>query len=224
VSYEDQTKEELQEELRERDLKVSGTKDELIERIEEDDESGDEFEGQTKEELQEELRERDLKVSGTKDELIERLEEHESSEEDGDEDAGADDEGEDDGADDDGADDDGEDEGSEDGEEPQRERDERAEDRRGDPSERRGLTARDALRSAARQLQELGGRQVDGVAGFERIDGGWRVLLEVVEVSRVPSSTDILGAYEVMVDDDGELVGYERIRRYVRSQAGGDEE
>jgi post-segregation antitoxin (ccd killing protein) len=210
VSYEDQTKEELQEELRERDLKVSGTKDELIERIEEDDESGDEFEGQTKEELQEELRERDLKVSGTKDELIERLEEHESSEEDGDEDAGADDDGEDD--------------GSEDGEEPPRGRDERAGDRRGDRSERRGLTARDALRSATRQLQELGGREVDGVAGFERIDGGWRLLLEVVEVSRVPSSTDILGAYEVMVDDDGELVGYERIRRYVRSQAGGDEE
>jgi hypothetical protein len=215
VSYEDQTKEELQEELRERDLKVSGTKDELIDRLEEDDESSDEFEDQTKEELQEELRERDLKVSGTKDELIERLEEDDSSEEDGDEDG----EGEDDGADDD-----GEDDGSEDGEEPPRGRDERAGDRRGDRSERRGLTARDALRSATRQLQELGGREVDGVAGFERIDGGWRLLLEVVEVSRVPSSTDILGAYEVMVDDDGELVGYERIRRYVRSQAGGDEE
>jgi hypothetical protein len=41
VSYEDQTKEELQEELRERDLKVSGTKDELVERLEEDDASGD---------------------------------------------------------------------------------------------------------------------------------------------------------------------------------------
>jgi hypothetical protein len=61
------------------------------------------------------------------------------------------------------------------------------------------------------------------VLGFERNeDDGWHVTVEVVELSRIPSTTDILGAYAVTVDRDGELVGYRRTRRYHRNQA--DEE
>ncbi|HWB70799.1 MAG TPA: gas vesicle protein GvpO [Egibacteraceae bacterium] len=78
----------------------------------------------------------------------------------------------------------------------------------------------DLARRAARQLAELTGRPVDGVSGFSRTDHGWRVTLEVVEVSRVPSATDVLGCYEVVVDEDGDLVAYERTRRYLRAQAG----
>lgn len=160
------------------------------------------YEDQTKDELQDELRERDLQVSGTKDELIERLEEDDAASEDGSD--GQDDEA-----------------GGDPDEQRSQDGDGGGDDR---SSQRRGLKPRDAVRSAARELRELGGREVDGVAGFERFDGGWRVLLEVVEVARVPSSTDVLGAYEVTIDDDGELVGYERIRRFVRGQAGGDDE
>ena len=39
MAYEDLNKEELQDELRERELPVSGTKDELIARLEEDDDA-----------------------------------------------------------------------------------------------------------------------------------------------------------------------------------------
>lgn len=55
------------------------------------------------------------------------------------------------------------------------------------------------------------------------MDGGWRVLVEVIEVSRVPASTDVLGAYEVTVDEEGELVRFERLRRYVRAHTGEDD-
>ena len=53
---------------------------------------------------------------------------------------------------------------------------------------------------------------------------GCKVTVELVELSRVPNSTDVLGCYVVTLDDDGELVGYERVRRYQRSQTGGEEQ
>lgn len=133
---------------------------------------------QTKDELQQELEERELPKSGTKDELIERLERDDA-------DGGG----------------------------------------RGDASSnggRRRLRPAQAAARAAEQLGLLRGRPVDGVSGFERTEDGWRVLVEIVEVARVPASTDVLGAYEVTLDADGELVSYERLRRYGRTQTGED--
>ena len=43
--------------------------------------------------------------------------------------------------------------------------------------------------------------------------------LEVVELSRIPTSTDVLASYELTLDGDGKLVRYQRGRRYYRSQA-----
>jgi hypothetical protein len=79
-------------------------------------------------------------------------------------------------------------------------------------------------RSARAQLAELTGRSAESVLGLQKDDeNGWKVMVEVVELSRVPNSTDLLGCYVVTLDEDGELVGYERVRRYQRGQAGGNE-
>ena len=78
-------------------------------------------------------------------------------------------------------------------------------------------------RTAVGQLAELTGRRIDGMAGMEPVDGGWRILVDVVEVARVPPSTDVIGTYEVDADADGDLLRYERIARYVRGQARGEE-
>ena len=86
-----------------------------------------------------------------------------------------------------------------------------------------GLTGRQAVREAREQLFELIGRPVEQVLAIERDDDGdWQVLVQVVELERIPNSTDVLGAYRVNLDEDGEVVGYRRIRRYVRSQADED--
>jgi len=37
-------------------------------------------------------------------------------------------------------------------------------------------------------------------------------------VRRVPESTDVLASYAVELDDQGDLVAYERMRRYYRAQ------
>ncbi len=78
-------------------------------------------------------------------------------------------------------------------------------------------------RSAKEQLAELTGRKPEGVLGIERNDDdGWHVTLELLELERVPNSTDLLGCYLVSLDDSGELVEYRRLRRYSRGQADED--
>jgi gas vesicle protein GvpO len=77
----------------------------------------------------------------------------------------------------------------------------------------------EAIVSTARdQLERLLEREVESVSGFERSDGRWCVTLEVVEVRRIPESTDVLGSYEVVLDEGQNLVSFGQTRRYRRSQ------
>jgi hypothetical protein len=89
---------------------------------------------------------------------------------------------------------------------------------------RSDISPADLARAARSQLAELTGRVPESVLGLRKDDDGWKVMVEVVELSRVPNSTDLLGCYLATLDDDGELLGYERVRRYQRGQAGGDEQ
>ena len=84
-----------------------------------------------------------------------------------------------------------------------------------DPSE-----ARRVVETAREQLAALLGKEADSVSGLDRNGDGWVVTLEVVEVARIPESTDVLASYEVELDGDRNLVRYARRRRYYRSQAG----
>src|SRR5438067_1219620 len=87
----------------------------------------------------------------------------------------------------------------------------------------RGLSAREAVEQVRADFPALLGRPIESVLGVERAeDNGWQVTVQVVELSRVPRTTDVLGAYAVTIDDDGELQQYRRRRRYVRSQADED--
>jgi Gas vesicle synthesis protein GvpO len=71
------------------------------------------------------------------------------------------------------------------------------------------------------QLGELTGHDVEGVISVERNDDGWQVGVEVVESHRIPDSADILGTYEVGLDEDAELISYRRTERYSRGQTVG---
>lgn len=69
---------------------------------------------------------------------------------------------------------------------------------------------------AIQQLVQLTGKEAEGVVGLERTEDGWSVQVEVLELRRVPSTTDVLATYEVSLDEQGELEGYQRRARYVR--------
>jgi hypothetical protein len=79
--------------------------------------------------------------------------------------------------------------------------------------------ARRVVASAREALAALLGKEPDSVSGLDRNGDGWLVTLEVVELPRVPESTDVLASYDVELDGDRKLVRYQRGRRYRRSQA-----
>ena len=74
--------------------------------------------------------------------------------------------------------------------------------------------------SARELVLDLTGRTAESVTGLERTDDGWRVDVEVLELERIPSTTDVLATYEVTLDEDGELQGYRRVHRYLRGSPG----
>jgi hypothetical protein len=68
-------------------------------------------------------------------------------------------------------------------------------------------------------LRSVRGVEAESVSGIGRTPNGWKVMLEVVELRRIPESTDVLASYEVELDGDGRYLGFSRGRRYSRSQA-----
>jgi hypothetical protein len=76
------------------------------------------------------------------------------------------------------------------------------------------------LAQQARQaLAEITGLEAEGVTSLERVDDGtWKVTVELLELERVPPTDDVLGRYEARLDENGDLLGYERVERYTRSQ------
>ena len=84
--------------------------------------------------------------------------------------------------------------------------------------------ARQAIDRAREQFEDLLGRDVEQVSSLERTHDGWVLALEVVELQRVPETTDVLASYEMELDDDLNLRRYQQVRRYHRGRTNeGDE-
>jgi hypothetical protein len=54
--------------------------------------------------------------------------------------------------------------------------------------------------------------KVSGVTSVARTEEGWQITLELIERVAVPDTMDLLGVYEVRLDHEGGMLGYERTR------------
>lgn len=81
------------------------------------------------------------------------------------------------------------------------------------------VSATRAVERAREQLALLTGKGADSVSGLERSDEGWHMTVEMVELERIPPSTSVLATYEADLDPEGNLLEYQRARRYYRNQA-----
>ena len=89
------------------------------------------------------------------------------------------------------------------------------------PEERDGApSVGEVLRTGRDAFASIFGREPESVSGVEKVDGGWRLAVEVTELERIPQSTSVMASYEVRLSDQGDLEGYRRTRRYYRNQAG----
>ncbi|MEU3725415.1 gas vesicle protein [Streptomyces sp. NPDC031705] len=81
---------------------------------------------------------------------------------------------------------------------------------------RRVTGAAAAMRLASEQLSELLGRVPESVSSLRPTEEGWEAQVEVLELERIPDTTSVLASYKVTIDEEGELISYERTRRYSR--------
>ena len=76
------------------------------------------------------------------------------------------------------------------------------------------LTMMQVVESSLRQLSMLK-MKVSAITAVARSDDGWRVTAEMLERRGVPDTSDLLGVYELQLDEAGNVLRYERthIRR-----------
>jgi len=80
--------------------------------------------------------------------------------------------------------------------------------------------AEEAASRAASSLARVIGYPAEGSSGVGRgEDRNWRVCVDVVELRRIPDTTSLMATYEVDLGEDGDLLGYRRLRRYHRGMA-----
>ena len=75
------------------------------------------------------------------------------------------------------------------------------------------LSVRQTVQSTA---SDVIGRPFDGVSEITPTEDGWRAVVEVLERRAVPDTQDIIGRYEIDLDEDGVIEGYRRLDRYRR--------
>jgi hypothetical protein len=92
---------------------------------------------------------------------------------------------------------------------------ERKEARNGGPER---VAAPTAMRHASGQLAQMLQCEPGSVSALKATDDGWLADVEVVEIERVPDTASVMASYRVYLDEQGQLMGYERTRRYGRGQ------
>jgi hypothetical protein len=81
------------------------------------------------------------------------------------------------------------------------------------------LSAAELGQAALTTVQELTGYDPEAITGLEWDGESWQVTVDVLEVARIPNTTDVLASYVVQLDEGGTLRGLRRARRYQRGHA-----
>jgi len=84
------------------------------------------------------------------------------------------------------------------------------------------LSAAELGEAALTTIEELTGYEPEAVTALEWDGDQWQVTVDVLELARVPNTTDVLGSYVVQLDEQGTLRGYRRAGRYTRGQVNQD--
>jgi len=70
----------------------------------------------------------------------------------------------------------------------------------------------EVIEKAKKGIAELTTLKLNTVIGASKDEesGGWRVMVELLEKASIPDAMDLLGIYEVLLDEEGEIVQFER--------------
>jgi hypothetical protein len=80
------------------------------------------------------------------------------------------------------------------------------------------LSTQELAQAALKTIKELTGYEAESITGLEWDGDEWQLTVEALELSRIPNTTDVIGEYQVKLDERGALRGYRRTGRHVRGQ------
>jgi hypothetical protein len=66
------------------------------------------------------------------------------------------------------------------------------------------------IKKAQEEFASLSKLPVNAVIGLTKAEEGWMVSLEALERKAIPDTMDVLGQYEIRLDSEGNLLGFER--------------
>ena len=74
------------------------------------------------------------------------------------------------------------------------------------------------LERAKKQLADVTGLKPVGITRAFKDNGSWHVGVEMLEMSRIPTATDVLGDYEVLLGEDGAMLKFRRKCKRLRGE------
>ena len=72
------------------------------------------------------------------------------------------------------------------------------------------MNADEIIEKAKDDFTRLSRMPLSGVTGLFKVEDGWVVTLEALERKAIPDTMDVLGLYEVRLDNEGNLRSFER--------------
>ncbi len=86
------------------------------------------------------------------------------------------------------------------------------------------LTTAQAIDRVKKQLSDLVERQLSSVLAVSKDEEGWHISLEMMERKAIPDHMDLLARYDVLLDDEGNVVNFDRGDLRTRGEATKSEE
>jgi hypothetical protein len=80
------------------------------------------------------------------------------------------------------------------------------------------MELKEILEKAKSELAALTGLKPVSVTQAFQDAQGWHVRVEMLEMSRIPPATDVLGDYKVLLTEDGAMLRFERERTRLRGE------
>jgi hypothetical protein len=72
------------------------------------------------------------------------------------------------------------------------------------------MNANEVIEKAREEFVSLGKKPADGITGLSKTEEGWSILMEALERKAIPDTMDVLGLYELRLDNEGHLLSLDR--------------
>jgi len=82
----------------------------------------------------------------------------------------------------------------------------------------------DLIEKAREELSKVTGLELSTTLGAVKEEKGWKITMEMIEKHSIPDQMDIMAVYETILDDDGNMIEFNRKRLRKRVDTEGIEE